>query len=291
LIALRTIGTARAVSAPPKGNAVWWGGFSVPIGRTARFRIGPLALAVSRLPHEWQVRREHAEGSAEQTASVEVPASADEPPVTGLMRARPERKDDASEVTLTRYATASETTKLEILPVLPDRTVVTRPENPLTILPNTRVTLYVGSPVWARLLQGNDEMLGDVPVSPPKEAWLGPSTREGELCYATHTYGRLSLDEGALAPHRVMTAVTIENRVPQPFVCERVNLPVRRLSVYSSPQGRLWTESVTLEREGELANLVVDSRPPDIASGATRITGPRDLDGGGLFRAFGTLFR
>ena len=194
-------------------------------------------------------------------------------------------------MTLTRYATASDTTKLHILPVLPDRTVVTRPENPLTILPGTRVTLYVGSPVWARLLQGHDEMLGDVPVSPPKEAWLGPSTREGELCYATHTYGRLSLDEVAHAPHRVMTAVTIENRAQQPFMCERVNLPVRRLSVYASADGRLWTESVTLEREGELANLVVDPKPPPIAAQASRVTGPRDLDGGGLFRAFGTLFR
>jgi hypothetical protein len=85
--------------------------------------------------------------------------------------------------------------------------------------------------------------------------------------------------------------VTIENRVPQPFVCERVNLPVQRLSVYSSAEGRLWTESVTLEREGELANLIVHERPPDVASRATRVTGPRDLDGGGLFRAFGTLFR
>jgi hypothetical protein len=201
------------------------------------------------------------------------------------------RDATAPEGTLTRYATVSETDKLRILPVLPDRTVVTRPENPLTILPRTRVTLYVGSPVWARLLQGEDEMLGDVPVSPPKEAWVGPSTREGELCYATHTYGRLVRDEAVHAPHRVMTAVTIENRAEQPFVCERVNLPVRRLSVYASVDGRLWTEAVTMQREGELAHLVVNEKPPAAASGATLLTGPRDLDDGGMFRAFGTWFR
>jgi hypothetical protein len=279
---------------PPNSNAAWWGALTVPIGQTARFRIGPLALAVSRLPHEWRVRREHPEDESEHT--VDLPEVTAGHPSTGVWRrgARAaERRDargDAMASTLTRYATASNATRLEILPVLPDRTVVTRPENPLTILPHTRVTLYVGSPVWARLIQGEDEMLGDVPVSPPKEAWLGPSTREGELCYATHTYGRVSLDEVALAPHRVMTAVTIENRVAQPFICERVNLPVRRLSVYAA-DGRLWTESVTLEREGELANLVVDPTPSGVAARAARLTGPRDLDGGGLFRAFGTWFR
>jgi hypothetical protein len=200
-------------------------------------------------------------------------------------------RPESREMTITRYATASETVKLRIVPVLPDRTVVTRPEKPLTILPDTRVVMYVGSPVWARLLQGEDEMLGDVPVSPPKEAWLGANTREGELCYATRTYGRLVIDEAALAPHRVTTAVAIENKSSQPFVCERVNLPVRRLSVYATEDGRLWTEAVTMERAGELARLVVDDGPPDVASCAELVSGPRDTEDGGMFRAFGTLFR
>jgi hypothetical protein len=275
----------------------WWGSFTIPVGQAGRFRIGPLAIKVLRLSNEWQVRRERPQDGNERTVSVEVPAPPSRAPVTldsMLLRPAKDSADvlpDAQETTITRYVTASDTSKLRILPVLPDRTVVTRPENPLTILPETRVTLYVGSPVWVRLLQGDDEMLGDLPVSPPKEAWLGPNTREGELCYATRTYGRLVLDEATQAPHRVMTAVAIENTSRQSFICERVNLPVRRLSVYSSDDGRLWTETVTMERAGELARIVVDDKPPAIAPTAVRVTGPRDIEDGGMFRAFGTLFR
>ncbi|HEX4339301.1 MAG TPA: hypothetical protein VH062_25515 [Polyangiaceae bacterium] len=285
------------MSSDTSARSVWWGSFTIPVGQAGRFRIGPLAIKVIRLANEWQVRREHPEDGNERIVSTEVPAPPSRAPATldsMLLRPTkdaPEPNRDARETTITRYVTASDTPKLRILPVLPDRTVVTRPENPLTILPETRVTLYVGSPVWVRLLQGEDEMLGDLPVSPPKEAWLGPNTREGELCYATRTYGRLVLDEASLAPHRVMTAVSIENKSEQPFVCERVNLPVRRLSVYASEGGRLWTEPVTMERSGELARIVVGDSPPPVAPGAVRVTGPRDIEDGGMFRAFGTLFR
>jgi hypothetical protein len=280
-----------APSAPPR----WWGSYNIPLGEAGRFRIGPLTLKVLRLSHEWQVRREQAEDRSDRSVSAEVPTPVSRVPATmdstQLRAANNSVRPESREMTITRYATASDTVRLRILPVLPDRTVVTRPEKPLTILPDTRVVLYVGSPVWARLLQGDNEVLGDVPVSPPKEAWLGANTRDGELCYATRTYGRLVLDETALAPHRVTTAVAIENKSPQPFVCERVNLPVRRLSVYATEDGRLWTEAVTMERSGELARLVVDERPPPIAVNAELVSGPRDTEDGGMFRAFGTLFR
>ena len=272
-------------SAPPR----WWGSFTIPVGEAGRFRIGPLALKVVRHPYEWRVQREQADDTAETSA--EVPAPPSRVPTTLDGAALAGAVTEPREVTITRYATASDTSKLRILPVLPDRTVVTKPEKPLTILPSTRVVLYVGSPVWVRLLQGEDEMLGDVPVSPPKDAWLGPNTQEGELCYATRTYGRLALDETTLAPHRVITAVAIDNQSAQPFLCERVNLPVRRLSVYAADNGRLWTEAVTMERVGELARIVVHDKPPDVAVSAVRVTGPRDVAEGGMFRAFGTLFR
>ena len=259
--------------------AEWWGTFTIPRGTAGRFHIGPLVVSVTRLSHEWLVCRERPEGKGDEDVRVELPVPAAPPPVGARV---------------TRYATASETESFRILPVLPDRTVVTRPERPLTILPHTQVTLYVGSPVWVRLLQGEGEgePLGDLPVSRAKEAWSGPSTREGELCYATRTAGRLSLDEVALRPHRVMTSVSIRNGASTPFVCDRVNLPVRRLSVYTSDEGRLWTESVALEHtaDAELARLDVHRTPPKEASHAALVSGPRDTVDGGLFRAFGNLF-
>jgi len=233
---------------------------------------------VSRLPHEWQVCREQGPVQGDTDALVELPAGPHEAP------------EGAS---ITRYVTASTTESCRILPVLPDRTVVTRPERPLTILPHTEVVLYVGSPVWVRLFSGENETLGDLPASPPKEAWLGPNTLEGELCYATRTLGRLRLDEATLRPHRVVTAVSIRNAVDSPFVCSQVSLPVRQLSVYASDEGRLWTEAVTLERTTTtgFAKLHIGTKPPAEASHATLVSGPREqAEHGNVFRAFGTLF-
>jgi hypothetical protein len=117
---------------------------------------------------------------------------------------------------------------------------------------------------------------------------------EGEMCYATRTYGRLRLEEARPGPHRVLTAARIVNRAAEPLTIERLNLPVRTLSIYSeNGSTRLWTEAVTLERgEGEeLAELTVGDGPGADVDDAELVTPPREPpEGNYLFRAFGKLF-
>jgi len=259
-------------------SQAFWSELTIPHGRAARIRIGPLVVTAARFEREWRIYRRILEGNDEEIA-IDREIAVEEP------------SDDAE---VTRYATPNAGERLRIVPVLPDRSVLTRPEHAITILPRTEVKLYVGSPLWFRLLHGDDEPLGELPGSPPKEAWVGPSTRTGELCYATRTYGRLRIDDAALLPHRVMTAVTINNGSGLSFVCDHVSLPVRRLSVFASTEGRLWTEAVTLERTAtdDLAKLEVGKGPPAEARGARLVSGPRDVgETAGRFRAFDALFR
>ncbi len=255
----------------------FWSELTVPHRRAVRIRLGPLVVTVARLDNEWRVIRE-AVGGNDSEVSIQENVPIEEPPPSA---------------NVTRYATASKTERLRIVPVLPDRSVLTRPERPISILPHTEVRLYVGSPLWIRLLQGADDLLGELPATPPKEAWVGSSTRDGELCYATRTYGRLHLEDMKLLPHRVMTSVAINNGAEHVFVCDHVSLPVRRLSVFASSEGRLWTEPISLERSPheEFAKLDVSSGPPGEARGATLLSGPRDAGQRGIrFRAFGALF-
>lgn len=257
--------------------SAFWSELTVPHGRAVRVRLGPLVVTAARLEHEWRVTRQVVEGT-DSEVEVQENVVIEEP---------------APDANVTRYATASETEQFRIVPILPDRSVVTRPERPICILPHTEVKLYVGSPLWILLTQGRDEPLGELPASSPKEAWVGSSTHDGELCYATRTYGRLRLEDVAVRPHRVMTSVAINNGSGHAFVCDHVSLPVRRLSVYASSEGRLWTESISLERSvGEdFVKFDVASGPPREARGATPLSGPRDVDQkGGRFRAFGALF-
>jgi len=234
-------------------------------------------LTVQRLANEWQVIRHDAADGKENETAVNVPLPLEEPP---------------ARCQITRFATDSTGTEVRVVPILPDRSVITRPERPLTLLPNTKVTLYVGSPVWVRLLQDGSDPIGEVPISPPKEAWLGPSTMDGELCYATRTVGRLSLSDATLRPHRVVTPVSIHNDANSPFLCDQVNLPVRRLSVYASDMGRLFTEAVTLvhAESDEFAGVRIGRGAPPEAPGATELSAARDAENESAFRAFGRLF-
>jgi hypothetical protein len=169
--------------------------------------------------------------------------------------------------------------------------VITKPEHPISILPRQKLTIYVGTPLWVRLLA--DEPLGELPLQPPKLTWWGTNTREGELCYASRTQGRLRVEDAALYPHRVLTAVLVDNDSDQPLSFDRLNIPVRRLGVFAARNGRLWTEAVTLERAAgeELAVLKIGDEAPDVAKDAELVSEPRDADREhSLFRAFGSLF-
>jgi hypothetical protein len=256
----------------------YWHEVTIPHGRGGRFRIGPLTLDVERARHEWRISSSTTGDDADETVSFELGDARADSLAGGIHR---------------RIATSSDTERFRVLPVVPDRSVVTRLERPVTILPRMEMRLYVGSPVWVRLLEGPGDELLELPVSSPREAWFGPNTREGDVCYATRTPGRLELGDAPVLPHRMTTAVSIHNDRDQPFALERVQLPVRRLSIYASDTGRLWTEAVRLDRteSADLARLTVEKEPPAEADGATRLSPPRDPSGGGgLFRAFGLMF-
>jgi hypothetical protein len=254
----------------------WWGQFEIPLGHTGRWRIGPLALEATRLRNEWRVTRATLGEQTDTHCSFERDGPAAE---------------TAPGAVLTRYAAAGTSGALELRPMLPDRSVVTKPEHPISILPRQKLTIFVGSPLWVALLA--EEPLGELPLQPPKLTWWGTNTREGELCYASRTQGRLRVEEVALYPHRVLTAVLVQNDSDQPLSFDSLNIPVRRLGVFAAKNGRLWTESVTFERaQGEqFAVLNIGDAPPDVAANAESVSEPRDADRErSLFRAFGSLF-
>lgn len=258
----------------------WWGEHRIEHGQAGRFRVGPLILTVTRLDNEWRLERDSSGDSSDTTVGVEVPVEPAGPGATARV---------------SRFGDSNGAEKLELVPALPDRPVVTRPEHPITVPPHEKVTVYVGSPLWLRVSDAeHKQMLEELPAFRPSLTWWGTNTREGELCYGTRTYGRLRLDEIIHYPHRVMTAVSIDNGADQPLLLERVLLPVRRFGVYATSDGQLWTESVTLERgEGEqLATLHLDKKPPKQAGDAQQIGKPREPSSQKLlFHAFGSLFR
>lgn len=255
----------------------WWEPFAVLTGQTAVISIGPLTLQVHRGHDEWLIAWAREEDGSE-------------PPRSGMtLAAEPLQAD-----TYHRYVTCSDHGGVHISPLLADRPVVIQPRQPVFILPGEETTLYLSSPVWARITAGDPpQTLQEISVLRLSDTWFGPSTREGELCYSARTHARHNLAEVLRRPHRAITPVRIRNQADRQLPIDKLSLPVPLLSVFGAEDGSLWTESVSLTRtaDSDMAALAIAPGAPPAAPKATLLNGPREhADRGGLVRAFSGLF-
>lgn len=259
----------------------WWGEINLKENMTALWELGPLHLAVQRLPKEWRLIYEH----------VELPSGEDD-----RWTHRIASGTDLFEYRETeRYVFQGTDDTLRIMPALADRSVVTRPIVPFTVLAGEEAAIFVSTPLWVHVQVGRQpRTLQFIPIQRPSDTWFGASTLEGELCYASRTYGRLNLSEIPLLPHRAVTRVLIQNHADSVLLVERLNLPVPYLSLFVAQGGRLWTEAVTMirARDSSQADLQIQKSPPAEAAEALLVASPRK-EGGGILsiRAFGAIFR
>jgi hypothetical protein len=196
-----------------------------------------------------------------------------------------------------RHSVRDTDEQIALRPALADRPVVARPEHSLSVLPGESVTLYLSTPLWARVeLIESERVLQEVTSHRMSDTWFGPSTQTGELCYATRTTGRLRLDQIPVRLHRALTPLQVRNQASEALGLERVQLPAPHLALYETTDDGLWTDTVTMiRREGQTgADIRIEEGAPSEAGDATRVQAPRETSKQGLitstFSAFGALF-
>lgn len=257
----------------------WWGSFVFDDQQVQRWQIGPLTLIARYLCMEWQVAYERAEefGDSESSWCVD------------QLDSIPEEIGNTS-----RYIFGKASNALTITPVLADRPVISRPRSPFILAPGEGTTLYVSTPLWVELSVGDSKIkLDEIAIQRPSDTWFGPSTREGELCYASSTHCRLALEELPQRYHRAITPVVILNHANSPLSVERLNVPAPHLPLYETHAGQLWTPKIILTREedGEMAALQIEKKPPEEALDGIEIRKPRRVSSEGvLIRAFNAMF-
>ena len=257
----------------------WWGEHSLPQGEWHRWRIGSLTLWIKRLESEWRL------------AWLEEEGEEDRPDLPEVNRPAPDGPPEAA--TLERVVSRHLGERLIVSPRLADRCVVTRPETRFRLAAHGEVELYVGTLLWMHLATVEpDQELLDIPTRRPSDTWFGPSTTDGELCYASRTAARLRRDHLLTVPHRAVTLVRLRNQADDDLLLERLNLPVPNLALFADARGDLWTQSVSVERgsDGELAEVRIEADPPAAAAGAERLAEPRGAVARNVFsRALGAL--
>ncbi len=258
----------------------WWGDFTVPKDSTLRWQIGPTTLWIHRTARDWRL------------ASL----SGSDPFDSRLGIAEPLREGDErpAEGTVTRYALRDEDDTVHLVPAHADRPVIVNAERPFFLPPGEEATLYIGTPLWVRILVGRRAVeLTELPLFRPSDTWFGPNTLSGELCYAARTTARLQLENLPLRPHRAVSAARIRNRANTSLPLEKLKLPVKHLSIYCSEAGHMWTEQLTLERQAdsEHANVRLDGKPTRIVGAVTFVSPPREkISKGFLVETFGGFF-
>lgn len=148
-----------------------------------------------------------------------------------------------------------------VRPALADRPIVVRPEVRLMIPSRGSTTLYVGTPLWAQVALGAGPPALDLPSQPPKETWFGETPREGQLCYASRTSGRLSRADVPRWPARALTAVRVRNEGREPLVLDRIQVPTEGLALHAHPDGALETDSVDVVAEDGVITSVEAAIP------------------------------
>ena len=261
-------------------SAKWWGQFEIPINSAAYWQIESLKFAIHHLEKEWQISYQRE--SLEESLHNQVHFS------NSLI-------DEDIYKTAIRHVFRKSSSLLELKPQLADRTIVTRPSTPIVLAPGEDITLYISTPLWVQFELGGKQgsVIEEFAINRPSDTWFGPSTRVGELCYASQTSGRLNLENLPDRPSRAITPLNVINHGEDKLLLEKVALPVPLLSLFATPEGLLWTQPATLIRDddGELAKLKLGKEAPKEAEGAVRINKPRQQsEKGMLVRAFSSIF-
>ncbi|MDX2464775.1 MAG: hypothetical protein QNK31_09735 [Porticoccus sp.] len=256
----------------------WWGDFSFAEQQRRYWSIGERKLVIQRLSCEWNTWNIDTETEIRDL----------------ILHGESSHHEPLEDKLLARHLQTATMENIRVMPALADRSVVARPNVPLRLLGGEKTRIYVSTPLWfkAQTLPGKLCLL-DVPFWRPSDSWFGPSTREGEMCYAKYTEARLQLELLEQRPHRAVTPVFIHNKQKETLLIERLNVPVPLLSLYQHTDKGLWTEAVNVTREedDERVELVLEKQAPSEVRRATLVAGPRIASARHtLIRSLGSLF-
>lgn len=258
----------------------WWGDQSVAALKPLLIRLGPLRIWARRSDAEWMIAVQRDEGESSNDSSLHVETLTDPTPL--------------EEVLSERFVLRETSSELSIAPATPDRAVVVRTKEPLFVPPGEEARLFLAVPLWIRVLTGpRRTVLVDRPVHLPRETWFGPSTREGEIAFASRVSPRLRHEDPWFGPFQATTALLVRNRARSAFEANRLKVPAPHLSLFEDLQGRLWTESLTLTHELEqMVSIEIAERAPAEAAPAKVQAEPRArLDRLDLLHSIGGFLR
>ncbi|MBU1239403.1 DUF432 domain-containing protein [Myxococcota bacterium] len=263
-----SLNDSKTMSGESAEGVRWWGSSPLPEGKIHCLSLGPLNLYSEKLENEWRI------GLLRGTDPLE----------SAVTTAHFSAGDLPANIPWERFAGGQLDSPLFISPALADRPVVSRPTNAYYLPSTESVTFFIGTPVWVKVMTAKGNVLKDFPVFRPSDTWFGPTTDQGQLCYASRTFCNVDLASVPYRPHRAVTSVTIKNKSPETIPIEKIKLPVGNLSLYIGPGNRIWTQDITYEivEKERVIQLRLSDNPPALAPDSEFLSKGREPSGGNL---------
>lgn len=257
----------------------FWGTHEIPVGEARGWRLGSLRLWVRRGIAEWQVRHRYDSGP-ESAGDWSLAQPCGFPPDEG---------------TLQRWAIHTDSTRITLRAVFPNRSVVLRPEQGFGLPPSQEALFFAGVPLSVRLETGGDGetpvLLGTVPTLVLSKTWFG-TPLEGEAAYALETRAVRDWREASIRGWRALCPVRIRNLMPEPLDLQRVCLRVRHLSLFRG-QSCLWSNEVAVVKSHSYSptEVAYSTETPRHDGNAVRIEEPevKPTEANLLVRSFHNL--
>ncbi|OGV49286.1 MAG: hypothetical protein A2X49_07270 [Lentisphaerae bacterium GWF2_52_8] len=233
-----------------------WRPFQLGEGKMFHCQLSSLHLWVVRNEGEWRIALDHRDddcGGIRIIEDAEAPESLD----------------------WRRFIVGDDGNALQLQPLMPDRPVIVRPEEPITMVSGRKTTFFVGVPVFIRVFAGKNALC-ELPSEIMSNSWFGTPI-QGELCYSFHTKGRRSAQQLSPQSNRAVCPIEIRNESGQDLNFERICLRAPYLSIYQGIE-RLWNGMVrvTRHREQRLGDIEYVEGPPSFDGASSRLGTQRE---------------
>jgi hypothetical protein len=256
-----------------KGISVW---DPLEIGQRqcAVWHFPPRHIFVERIEQEWHVLSQPG-GNRAGSTSLSFIERVEKPDSTGW-----------------RHYLTSGASRVQPVPVLPDRPLVVRPDRPLTILPGESSQFFLQIPVWFRLnsLAERPVRIFEEPLSILSNTWFGDPVT-GELCYSLAIRLHQGIDSVDPSPEQAVCPLFLTNDSSTDLLFEKICIHVENLSIFRS-SARLWTNRLNVDFRGseQSTQIQIVNAAPGFEGGVALISGARTpTEGWNIKKTFSML--
>jgi hypothetical protein len=176
------------------------------------------------------------------------------------------------DLSFSRWVAGGDASTVRFVPAMPDRPLVVRPAVTLKVAPGEDGRLFVGIPVWVRIVVLPAGItLGEMPATILSNTWFGEPT-SGELCYALRAGATEAPEQLDIRSDEAICPITIRNRAPRELDLQRLCVRVEHLEVYGKMR-RLWTNELEVRFTGEerSSQITIGNGPPGYAEKAEKL--------------------